>query len=150
VRTWPSSLTSVSAPVPTPGGVGRAPAGGMRVSEADPRRLGVRAARIAVTGTSRPLASALIVAGRGGLARLCVIARVQDGGVGQSAAAGDLAVGPAPLAHPLLDQLLQRVERVLWRRGGARPLCGGLSLVVRRMRWHSCEPNPPFLRGARS
>ena len=40
-----------------------------------------------------------------------------DGGVRQPAAAGDLAVGPAPLAQPLLDQPLERVERRLQHRG---------------------------------
>ena len=59
-----------------------------------------------------------------------------DGGVRQAAAAGDLAVGPAPLAQPLLDQPLERVERRLQRRGGPRLLGGRVLLVPRRLRGH--------------
>src|SRR5215472_19255118 len=66
-----------------------------------------------------------------------------DGGPGQSAAAGDLAIGPASLAQPLLDQALQRVDRVLRRwRGVPGPLPGKTSPVIRRMRRHVHQPNP--------
>jgi hypothetical protein len=71
-----------------------------------------------------------------------------DGGPGQPAAAGDLAVGPAPLAHPLPDQALKRVEAIL-RRGGAglRPPGGVILLVPRRVRRHSNQPNLAYVPG---
>src|SRR6202034_1809929 len=55
-----------------------------------------------------------------------------DGGAGQSAAPGDLTVGPAALTQPLQDQTLQRVDGVLQRNGGLR-LGGRLSIPSRRL-----------------
>ena len=61
-----------------------------------------------------------------------------DRGPRQLAAAGDLTVGPAPLAHPLLDQPLQRVDARLRRRSGrALPLSRKIPLAPNRMRRHS-------------
>ena len=68
-----------------------------------------------------------------------------DGGPGHLAAAGDLTVGPVPLAHPLLDQPLQRVDARLRRRSGrALPLSRKIPLAPNRMRRHSqAQPSPP-------
>ncbi|MFY9932481.1 MAG: hypothetical protein WAK82_31230 [Streptosporangiaceae bacterium] len=67
-----------------------------------------------------------------------------EGGVGQSAAAGDLAVGPALLAQSLLDEPLERVHVMLRRGGGGRPLGGGVLPVPRRMHRHDHQPSRPF------
>ena len=65
-----------------------------------------------------------------------------EGGPGQAAAAGGLAVGPAPLAQPLLNQALQRVERGLRRRRGGRLRRGGVGPVPRQVRRHDPQPSP--------
>jgi hypothetical protein len=66
-----------------------------------------------------------------------------DRGPGQPAAAGDLSVRPASVAKPFLDQALQRVDRMLWRRpAGLRSLPGKIRPAIRRVRRHTYQPNP--------
>lgn len=62
-----------------------------------------------------------------------------DSGPGQPRAAGDRAVGPAPVLQPLMDQPLQRVHFV-WRCQGR--ILRGAWLVVCGVRRHAYQPNP--------
>ena len=67
--------------------------------------------------------------------RVLPVVVVQSGGLDRRA---DLAVGPAPLAQPLLDQPLQRAGLMLLRgRGGARSVVRVSPLVPLRMCSHS-------------
>ena len=70
-----------------------------------------------------------------------------DRGPRQAAAAGDFSVRPAAVAQPFLDQALQRVDRVLWRRcAGLRPLLGQIRPVIRHVRRHTYQPSPCLMR----
>ena len=62
-----------------------------------------------------------------------------DRGPGQPGAAGDRAIGPAPILQPLMDQPLQRVHVVLRCQGG---ILRGAWLVVCGVRRHANQPNP--------
>jgi len=70
-----------------------------------------------------------------------------DRGAGQAAAASDLSVRPAAVAQPLLDQALQRVDRLLLRRCvGLRLLLGKIRPVIRHVRRHTYQLSACLVR----
>ena len=120
-----SSMLAISSSRSWSSGPG-CPAGVCRRSSAS-RWTRAAAARTTETGTSRPLASASMVSGRGGRPRFRVVARVWMVECGNPPRRAASPVGPALLAQPLLDQPLQRVaaQPAAARRGRPRRLLAG-------------------------